>query len=64
MSFPGGSDSEVSVCNAGEPGLITGLGKSPGEGKGNPLGYSCLENSMMEEPGRLQSMGWQRVGHK
>ena len=45
MSFPGGSDSEVSVCNAGEPGLITGLGKSPGEGKGNPLGYSCLENS-------------------
>ena len=46
MGFPGGSDSEVSVCNARKPGLITGLGKSPGERKGNPLGYSCLENSM------------------
>ena len=42
--FPGGSD--VSACNAGDPGSITGLRRSPGEGNGNPLQYSCLENSM------------------
>ena len=44
--FPGGSDDQVSACNAGDLGLIPGLGKSPGEGNGNPLQYSCLENSM------------------
>ena len=44
--FPSGSDGKVSVCNAGDPGLIPGLGRSPGEGNGNPLQYSCLENSM------------------
>ena len=42
----GGSDGKVSACNAGDPGLIPGLGRSPGEGNGNPLQYSCLENSM------------------
>ena len=42
--FPGGSDSKVSVCNEGDLGLIPGLGRSPGEGHGNPLQYSCLEN--------------------
>ena len=42
--FPGGSDSKVSACNTGDPGLIPGLGRSPGEGNGNPLQYSCLEN--------------------
>ena len=41
-----GSDGKASVCNAGDPGLIPGLGRSPGEGNGNPLQYSCLENSM------------------
>ena len=41
---PGGSDSKESACNAGDPGLIPELGKPPGEGKGNPLQYSCLEN--------------------
>ena len=46
MGFPGGSDSKASVCNAGNLGLIPGLGRSPGEGNGNPLQYSCLENSM------------------
>ena len=46
MGFPSGLDSKVSVCNAGDPGLITGLGRSPGEGNGNPLQYSCLQNSM------------------
>ena len=44
--FPGGSDSKVSVCSAGDLGSIPGLGRSPGEGKGNPLQYSCLENPM------------------
>ena len=44
--FPGGSDGKVSACNAGDPGSIPGLGRSPGEGNGNPLQYSCLENSM------------------
>ena len=44
--FPGGSDGKASVYNAGDLGLIPGLGRSPGEGNGNPLQYSCLENSM------------------
>ena len=45
-------------------GLIPGSGRSPGVGSGNPLQYSCLENFMDREPGRLQSMGSQRVsGH-
>ena len=41
--------------------LIPGSGRSPGEGSGNPLRYSCLEN-WTEEPGRLESMGSQKVG--
>ena len=41
-----GSVGKESACNAGELGLIPGLGRSPGEGNGNPLQYSCLENSM------------------
>ena len=45
--FPGGSDSKVSVCNAGDPGSIPELGRSPGEGNGSPLQYSCLENPMV-----------------
>ena len=40
----GGSDGKESVCNAGDPGLIPGLGRSLGGGHGNPLQYSCLEN--------------------
>ena len=44
--FPGGSDGKASTCNAGDLGLIPGSGKSPGEGNGNPLQYSFLENSM------------------
>ena len=46
VCFPGGSDGKVSACNAGDPGSIPGLGRSPREGNGNPLQYSCLENSM------------------
>ena len=44
--FPGGSEVKASACNAGDPGSIPGSGRSPGEGNGNPLQYSCLENSM------------------
>ena len=44
LDFPGGSDSKASACNAGDPGSIPGSGRSPGEGNGNPLQYSCLEN--------------------
>ena len=45
MGFPGGSDSKESAHNVGDPGSIPGSGRSPGEGNGNPLQYSCLENS-------------------
>ena len=44
--FPGGSDGKASACNAGDLGSIPALGSSPGEGNGNPLQYSCLENSI------------------
>jgi len=46
MGFPGGSEDKESACNVGDPGLIPGLGRSPAEGNGNPLHYSCLENPM------------------
>ena len=46
MGFPGGSEDKASAYNAGDPGSIPGLGRSPGEGNGNPLQYSCLENPM------------------
>ena len=46
LGFPSGSDSKESACNAGDLGLISGLGRSPGKGKGYPLQYSGLENSM------------------
>ena len=52
--FPGGSDYKESSCNVGDPGLIPGLGRSPGEGHGNPLQYSCLENPWAEEPGSIR----------
>ena len=46
LAFPGSSHGKESDCNAGDPGLITGLEGSPGKGNGNLLQYSCLENSM------------------
>ena len=46
MGFPGGSDGKESTCNAEDLGLIPGSGISPGEGNGNPLLYSWLENPM------------------
>ena len=45
-SFPDGSVGKESACNVGDPGLIPAWGRSPGEGNGNPLQYSCLENPM------------------
>ena len=44
MGFPGGSDGKESTYKVGDLGSILGLGRSPGEGHGNPLQYSCLEN--------------------
>ena len=62
QGLPGSSDSKESVCSAGDPGLIPGLGRSPGEEKGNPLQYSCLGNPMDRGAWRaIQSMGSQRV---
>ena len=55
--FPGGSDSKEYACNAGDLGSIPGLGRSPGEGNGNPLYYSCLGYSMGRE-------AWQATLHE
>ena len=56
MAKVGGSDGKESACNAGDPGLNPGSGRSPGEGKGNSLQYSCLENFM--------DRGYSPWGHK
>ena len=61
--FPGGSVVKNPPANAGDAGLILGSGRSPGEGNGSPLQYSCLEIPWTEEPGGLQSMRLQRVRH-
>ena len=61
--FPGGSEGKVSACNAGDPGLIPGLGRSPEEGNGNPLQHSCLENPMDRGAWRATVHGVTRVGH-
>ena len=63
MGFPGGSDGKEFSCNAGDPGSISGSGRSPGGGNDYPLQYSCLENAMDKEPGELQSMEPQRGRH-
>ena len=63
MIFPGFSLVKNLSANAGDMGSIPGWGRSPGAGNGNPFQYSCLGNPMDKEPGRLQSMGLQRVGH-
>ena len=46
VGFPGDSNGEESACSAGDLGSIPGLGRSPGEGNGNPLQYPCLDNPM------------------
>ena len=64
MLWPRGSDSKASVYIVRDLGSIPGLGRFPGEGNGNPLQYSCLENPMDGGAwGRLLCMGSQRVGH-
>ena len=62
--FPGGSDGKESAWNAGDPVSIPGLGKSPGEGNGYPLQYSCLENSKDRRAWPATVSPWgHRVGH-
>ena len=61
LGFPGGSDNKECGCNAGDLVLIPGLGRSPGEGNGYPLQYSCLENSMDKGVWQATYSPW---GHK
>ena len=61
--FSGGSDGKESACSAGDLNSIPGLGRSPGEGHGNPLQYSGLENPMDRGAWQVQSMESQRVRH-
>ena len=62
-AFPGGSDSKESAWDVGDPALILGSGRWPGEGNGNPLQYSSWRGPWTEEGGRLQSTGSLTVGH-
>ena len=57
MDFPGGSTVKNPPASAGDTGLIPGLGPSPGEGNGNPLQYSCLENPTDRGAGRATVHG-------
>ena len=57
MGFLGGPDGKESTCNVEDLGSIPGLGRSPGEGNGNPLQYSCLENPM-------DTGAWQAIVHR
>jgi len=61
--YLGGLDSKDFACNAGDLGLIPGLGRSTGEGSGSTYQYSSWRIPWTEEPGGLQPMGSQRVGH-
>ena len=65
LGFPGGLDDKESACSAGDLGLIPGSGRSPGEGNGNTLQYSCLENYMDEEANMTEQLTlyplWTRV---
>ena len=63
LGFPGGSDGEESACNARDPGLIPGLGRSPGEGMATHSSILAWRIPQTEEPDRLQYIGWQRAGH-
>ena len=63
MGFPCGSVVKKPPANAGDMGSIPRSRRSPGEGNGNPFYYSCWEIPWTEEPGGLQSMGSQRIGH-
>ena len=61
--FPGGSDGKESACNAGDSGLIPGLGRSAGEENGNPLQYFCLENSLDRGAWQATIHGVIRIRH-
>ena len=61
LGFPGGSDNKESACNVEYLGSIPGSGRSPGEGNGYPLKYSCLGNPMDRGAWQVQSVGSQRV---
>ena len=61
--FPGGSDGKESVFNAGNLGLTPGLGRSPAEGNGTHFSILAWRIPWIEEPGSLQTMELQRVGH-
>ena len=61
MGFPCGSVGKEPACNAGDPGLIPELGRSPGEENENPPQYSCLENPMDRGAWQVQSMGLQEL---
>ena len=61
--FPGGSDGEEAACNSGDLGLIPVLGRSPGEGHGDPLQYSCLGNFYGQRSLAGYSPSGCRVGH-
>ena len=61
--FPCGSDGKESACDVTDPASIPGLGRSPGEGNGNPLQYSCLENFMDRGAWWASVHGAERVGH-
>ena len=62
FSFPGGSEVKASACKVGDLGSIPGFGKSPGGGQPTPV-FLPGESPWTEEPGGLESMGSQRVGH-
>jgi len=63
LGFSGGSVVKESACNVGDAGSIPGWGRSPGEGSGNPLQYSCLENPMIREAWWATVYGVKRVGN-
>ena len=63
MGFPDSSDSKESACNVGDLGLVPGWGRSPGEGMATHSSILAWRIPWREEPGGLQSMGSQRVGH-
>ena len=65
LGFPGGLNGKESACNVGDLGSISESGRSPGEGNGYPLQYSCLKNSMDREPWKATAGGvaksWTRL---
>ena len=63
MGFPHSSVSVETACNAGDPGSITGSGRSPGEGNGNPLQYSCLETPKSRGAWQATVYGVTKVRH-